>query len=137
MPSEGFTVQGGDNIPILVVDDDPAITFTVDTVLSRAGFSVLKASSGVEALERMREGFRGLVFMDIMMPNLDGWDTVQGMIDEGLLGCPMICMLTAVGAPGPRLDAIKEYVVDYIRKPFESDDLLKAIREFSDMINAP
>ncbi len=120
---------------VMVVDDDPSIGFTVKTVLSRAGHSVRVASSGAKALEELHSGFRGVIFMDIMMPGMDGWDTIQAIVNDGLLRGNVICMLTAVGAPGPKMDALKEYVIDYIRKPFGRDALLAAVDNYSEMLS--
>ena len=67
--------------------------------------------------------------MDIMMPEMDGWDTIAAIVDEGLYEGNVICMLTAVHDPGPKMEALKERVLDYVRKPFTREELLAAVEE--------
>jgi CheY-like chemotaxis protein len=115
---------------IMIVDDDPSIRETVEIVLSAGGYSVCVAESGKECLEKLKNGFRGLILMDIMMPEMDGWDTISAIEDEGLHGGNVICMLTAVHDPGPKLEKLTEYVMDYVRKPFTSEELLGTVAEY-------
>jgi CheY-like chemotaxis protein len=115
---------------IMVVDDDPSIRSTVEIVLNTKGYSICVVESGKRCLEKLREGFRGLILMDIMMPEMDGWNTIAAIEDEGLHGGNVICMLTAVHDPGPELEKLTEYVMDYVRKPFTSEELLKIVAEY-------
>lgn len=114
---------------IMIVDDDPSIRETVEIVLSVGGYSVRVAESGQECLEKLRNGFSGLILMDIMMPEMNGWDTIEAIEDEGLHGGNVICMLTAVHDPSPELEKLTEYVMDYVRKPFTSEELLETVAE--------
>lgn len=114
---------------VMMVDDDPAICFTVEAVLSQAGISVRSVQSGQDCLSALREGFRGVILMDVMMPRLDGWQTIERIVDEGLLDGNVVCMLTAVVSPGGEMESLKEYVVDYIRKPFEIAELIDTVQQ--------
>lgn len=114
---------------VLIVDDDPGILFTVDAILGESGFEVLTANSGQECLEVLQSGYRGLILMDVMMPGLDGWDTIQQITDNQLLEGNIICMLTAVAAPGPKMESLKECVLDYVTKPFDAETLLAVVEE--------
>jgi CheY-like chemotaxis protein len=111
-------------ISVMIVDDDKAIAHCIDKVLSKAGHRVVHASNGVECLAALRAGFRGLVLMDIMMPQMDGWSTVRAAVREGLLTGNLVCMLTAVDDPGRAGEDVLEYVHDYLPKPFDNDELL-------------
>lgn len=119
---------------ILIVDDDPSIRFTVEHVLSHAGLAASSAPSGPEGIARIEQGFRGLVLMDIMMPEMDGWQAIEEIVRRGLLSGNVICMLTAVNSPGPEMEHLKEYVLDYIRKPFDADSLVERIDEYLDYV---
>jgi DNA-binding response OmpR family regulator len=121
---------------VMMVDDDPAVLFTVRTVLQREGIDVHTASSGKACLDALREGFRGVILMDVMMPELDGWQTVQRMVEEDLLPGNVVCMLTAVVSPGDDMEGLKEYVLDYIRKPFEIKDLVHTVRHCQSVLPA-
>ena len=115
---------------IMIVDDDPSIRSTVEIILNTKGYSICVIESGKRCLDKLREGFRGLILMDIMMPEMDGWDTISAIEDEGLHGGNVICMLTAVHDPSPKLEKLTEYVMDYVRKPFTSEELLETVEEY-------
>ena len=117
------------NEKVMVVDDDPSIRKTVELILGARGHPLKLVASGAGCLEELREGFRGLVLMDIMMPEMDGWDTITAMVDQGLYEGNVVCMLTAVSDPGPRLVPLTEYVLDYVRKPFTAEDLIVVTEE--------
>ena len=119
---------------IMIVDDDPSIRSTVEIVLNTKGYSICVVESGWRCLDKLREGFRGLILMDIMMPEMDGWDTISAIEDEGLHGGNVICMLTAAHDPGPKLEKLTEYVMDYVRKPFTSEELLETVAEYIEYV---
>ena len=119
---------------VMVVDDDPSIRATVEIVLNTKGHSICVVESGEKCLDKLREGFRGLILMDVMMPEMDGWDTISAIENEGLHGGNVICMLTAVHDPGPELEKLTEYVMDYVRKPFTSEELLEAVDEYIEYV---
>jgi len=119
---------------VMVVDDDPSIRTTVEIVLNTKGHSICVVESGKKCLDKLREGFRGLILMDVMMPEMDGWNTISAIENEGLHGGNVICMLTAVHDPGPELEKLTEYVMDYVRKPFTSEELLEAVDEYIEYV---
>ncbi|MFP4354871.1 MAG: two-component system response regulator [Phycisphaerae bacterium] len=112
---------------ILVVDDDPSIRMTVEMVLEETDYQVRFAENGQAAIQTLEQGYRGLVLLDIMMPCMDGWQTLKAMVDQGLYEGNIVCMLTAVLDPGPEMEGLKEYVLDYVRKPFTPDELIEAV----------
>ncbi len=115
---------------IMIVDDDPSIRARVEIVLNTKGYSICVVESGKRCLDKLREGFSGLILMDVMMPEMNGWDTIESIEDEGLHGGNVICMLTAVHDPGPELERLTESVMDYVRKPFTSEELLGTVAEY-------
>ncbi len=119
---------------VMVVDDDPSVRATIEIVLSTKEYSICIVESGTRCLDKLREGFRGLILMDIMMPKMDGWDTIAAIEDEGLHRGNVICMLTAVHDPGPKLEKLTEYVMDYVRKPFTSEELLGTVDEYIEYV---
>ncbi len=119
---------------VMVVDDDPSIRATIEIVLNTKGYSICVVESGAKCLDKLREGFRGLILMDIMMPEMDGWDTISAIENEGLHGENVICMLTAMHDPGPKLERLTEYVIDYVRKPFSSEELLETVAEYLEYV---
>jgi CheY-like chemotaxis protein len=115
---------------ILVVDDEDLVRYSVQRILQISGFTVQVAANGQECLTILRSGFKGLILMDIVMPKMDGWDTVKAIVDEGLFEGNLICMLTGKESPDVKMDHLKEYVLDYILKPFESKKLVQICREY-------
>ncbi len=114
---------------IMVVDDNPAIRETVRIILNSAGHEIQTVDGGTQCLEQLRAGFHGLILMDVMMPELDGWHTIAEMLKENLQEDSIICMLTAVQDPEPELEQLKEHVMDYIRKPFTAQELIERVEE--------
>lgn len=119
---------------ILVVDDDEDILFTIKSIFKKNPVPVVTAKSGPECLKILEKGFRGVVLMDIMMPGMDGWDTIKEIVDRGYADDLIISMFTAKDIPDTKMEYLKEYVMDYITKPFEPADLIDAVDEYLDLI---
>ncbi|MEI7433748.1 MAG: response regulator transcription factor [Methanomicrobiales archaeon] len=115
----------------MIVDDDRHILVAVKTVLNEAGFPVEMAESGHECIHLLKAGFTGVVLLDIMMPEVDGWDTIRAINNEGLGDNILIAMLTAKNSPDEKMIGLQEYVFDYITKPFEPEELVNKVRLYS------
>jgi DNA-binding response OmpR family regulator len=113
----------------MIVDDDPSILFTVQAILERNGMSVTAVESGCECLSTLKSGFRGLILMDVMMPGMSGWETIEAIREQGLTEGNIVCMMTVITSPSEEMEGIKELVLDYLRKPFSPDELLSTVRE--------
>jgi DNA-binding response OmpR family regulator len=109
---------------VMIVDDDKAILNTVSLILRRHGCEVVAAAGGRACLDEMRKGFHGVILMDIMMPDLNGWDTIRAILAANLLQGSLVCMLTARATPDPQAAGIEEAVFDYLPKPFDCEALL-------------
>lgn len=107
---------------VLVVDDDPAIRRMVRATLRRSGYDVCEARNGREALEEMRTGRSHLVVLDLMMPEVSGWDVLRiRATDETLRRIPVI---VASANRGPEIaEAVKGGICALLPKPFELDTL--------------
>jgi DNA-binding response OmpR family regulator len=66
-----------------------------------------------------------VILLDIMMPGMDGWDTIRAILDNKLEQGVAIIMLTAKNVPDNKMIGLQEYVVDYITKPFDNEDLIE------------
>jgi DNA-binding response OmpR family regulator len=119
---------------VMVVDDDPAVLNTVSRILESAEFQVVQAESGTACLQLLKQGFHGLILMDVVMPGMDGWDTIQSIVDQGFSKGNIICMLTAKEIPDKKMDRLKEYVLDYITKPFAAQELIDIVTEYIDYL---
>ena len=126
---ERMSLAGG-NMNVMIVDDEFIIRTTVNEVLTADGFNVVEAAGGVECMDALRSGFRGVVLMDVMMPGMDGWDTIRKIVDNDLHRGIAIVMLTAMDVPGDKMAGLQEYVIDYKTKPFPPEALVGDIREY-------
>jgi len=111
---------------ILVVDDEASFRSMLNTVLSDAGFEVLSAGSGREALEMILRRAIDLAVLDLVIPGIDGRELMH-RLHEKLPGLPVI-FLTAHGSIPSAVEAIKEGASDYLTKPLPHiDDLVLTV----------
>jgi DNA-binding response OmpR family regulator len=110
---------------ILVVDDDPAILRLVKTKLESAGYDVLTADSGVDALEVIgRSGMPHLAIVDINMPLMNGFDFCEAV--QQFSDLPVI-MLSAQDEEDTIIKSISNYAEDYVTKPFSPRELVARV----------
>jgi two-component system KDP operon response regulator KdpE len=109
---------------ILVVDDEPAIVRLVRAKLQADGYAVATASRGEEALERLEADRPDLVVLDLMMPGIDGFETLRRIRAQGQV--PVI-MLTARAGDADKLRGLEGGADDYVTKPFNPDELAARI----------
>jgi len=109
---------------VLVVDDDPDIRDLVRELLERAGYQVADASNGREGLRVLYEMRPDLVLLDVNMPELDGWATLDRIRD--LSEAPVI-MLTARTGELEKVRGLKAGADDYVTKPFGRQELLARV----------
>lgn len=118
----------------MLVDDEEMVRESVELLFQSEGIPLLTAASGDECLGHLEEGFRGVILMDVMMPEMNGWDTIRKIIEGDLYKGNIIVMLTALDAPDNEVDGIQEYVTDYLTKPFNPDGLLEIIRYYANLL---
>ncbi|MGE4536593.1 MAG: sigma-54-dependent transcriptional regulator [Desulfovibrio sp.] len=112
---------------ILAVDDDPHILEVLEVRLVSAGYDVVTAQDGAEALEILSSRPVRLLISDIRMPGMDGMRLQEEMVRRGLR-LPII-FLTAHGSIPGAVEAIKHGAVDYLTKPFDGQELLSRVAE--------
>jgi DNA-binding response OmpR family regulator len=109
---------------VLVIDDDADIRGLVAELLGRAGLSVEQAEDGRAGLRALHETPPDLVVLDVSMPDLDGWQTLERIRDVS--DVPVL-MLTARGAELERVRGLKAGADDYVVKPFGSQELVARV----------
>lgn len=115
-----------DKTKVLLVDDETAITENLAPFLERSGFSVVVASNGEEALEKIESVNPDLVILDVLMPVMDGREVLRTIRrDDNWL--PII-LLTQVGESSERAMALEEGADDYLNKPFDPHELVARMR---------
>jgi DNA-binding response OmpR family regulator len=115
-------VTGGRRV--LVVDDQEDIREMARLVLTGAGYEVVTAGSGNEALKLARATAFDLMLLDINMPGLDGWATLRLLrADEALDALP-VAMFSVKSEVRDKVSGLKDGAIDYITKPFGVDELI-------------
>jgi DNA-binding response OmpR family regulator len=111
---------------ILIVDDEDAIRSGLVSALERAGFHVLEASDGQQALDVIEAQKPDLIVLDILMPVLDGREVCR-KLRQAENWTPVL-MLTQIEATGEKISSLEEGADDYLNKPFDSYELIARIK---------
>lgn len=119
---------------ILLVDDHPAKLLTYEAVLSDLGENLIKASSGMEALEKLLKNDVALVLMDVSMPGLDGFETAEMIHQHPRFEKTPIVFVSGIHvSEDDRLNGYKHGAVDYIPVPVTPEVLRAKVRVFADL----
>jgi DNA-binding response OmpR family regulator len=119
---------------VLVVDDEPRMIGFIRMNLELEGFHVLEARDGLEALDMIRKHIPDLIILDIMMPKLDGFDTLR-MLRE-FSNTPVI-MLTAKGEEDDKVHGLELGADDYVTKPFGARELVSRVKAVLRRVQSP
>ena len=109
---------------VLVVDDDPDVRAIVGELLARAGYGVTEAEDGRVALKLLYDERPDLVLLDISMPELDGWETLERIREVS--DVPVV-MVSAFGAELEKVRALRGGADDYVTKPFGRQELIARV----------
>jgi len=115
------------NGKIMVVDDEKDILDFFTVFLKQKSYEVIVAGSGEEALMKAHIEKPDLIFLDIMMPKMDGWEVLKLLkLDDETARIPVV-MLSARTEAKDKVRGLQEGAIDYVCKPFSPRDLLKRI----------
>jgi len=113
---------------ILVIDDDPDICEIVRVNLEGSGYEVAVANDGAAGLSAAREILPDLIILDVLMPELDGWQGLGQLgQDYRTADCPVI-MLTCRGDDHDVLRGLQDGAVEYVTKPFYPENLVASVK---------
>ena len=120
--------QKSEGLKVMVIDDSKTIRRTAETLLKKVGCEVITAVDGFDALAKIADTHPDIIFVDIMMPRLDGYQTCALIKNsQNYQNIPVIMLSSKDGL----FDQAKGRVVgsdEYLTKPFSKDELLNAIR---------
>jgi twitching motility two-component system response regulator PilG len=119
----------GSGLRILVVDDSATIRRSAESMLTKAGYDVVTAENGFEALSKVARHNPDLIFVDIMMPRLDGYQTCAIIKNNSQFRSTPVVMLTSKDG---LFDQARGRVVGsdlYLTKPFTKEELLAAVQQ--------
>lgn len=111
---------------ILLVDDDSELRANLKELLEDAGYNIAEASSGEEALKKAASEPFTIALLDLMMPGMDGIDTLVEL--RKITPRTKVIMITAFATVENAVNAIKKGATDYITKPFRIEELITVIR---------
>ncbi|MFI5370173.1 MAG: response regulator [Candidatus Eisenbacteria bacterium] len=113
---------------ILIAEDEPHLRQVLSLQLSAAGFEVFETCDGAQAVERAPVFMPDLVMLDVMMPNMDGYEALRQLRASYLTRHIPIIMLTARAETEDKLQGLRGGANDYVTKPWESRELLQRVR---------
>ncbi len=122
---------------ILVVDDDAATLTLIGMMLEHRGFGVLKAQDGPRALKILVQTMPDLVLLDVMMPNMDGYEVCRQIKANPYWAHLPVVMLSAMSQPVSQIEGFRAGALDYITKPIAPQDLVKRIQSALDQSARP
>lgn len=127
---------------ILCVDDEPMNLSLLEAMLAPRGFAVVLAANGLEALERIRQERVDIVLLDVMMPEMDGFEVCRRIKSDERYGNIPVIMITGYAARENRIKGIEAGAEDFISKPFDSAEvmarinMLLKVKALNDQLNA-
>ncbi len=114
---------------ILIVDDEIFILKSLTFVLRKEGFHVESATNGMEAKEKIQAERPDIVFLDIMMPKMNGLEVCQWLRQDAVLKDTHVIILTAKGQEADRERGLEIGADEYMTKPFSPSHVVRRIRE--------
>jgi len=126
----GSLSQEGLACTVMVIDDSKTIRRTAESLLKKQGCSVLTAADGFEALSKIAEHKPDIVFIDIMMPRLDGYQTCALIKNNAAFKQTPVIMLSSKDSIFDKARGRMVGSEQYLTKPFTKQDLVGAIRQY-------
>ena len=115
---------------IMIVDDDPYILIALREIFEERGYEVYTVNSGIDCIKELKHGFKGVILLDIMMPLMDGWQTLEEIKQNNLQNDNVISILTAKEYPGEIINDYRDMITDYITKPFDNNELINTVNNY-------
>jgi DNA-binding response OmpR family regulator len=123
-------------ISVLIIDDEPYILRSLSYLLSREGYSVETAMNGQQGLERVRELRPPIVFLDIMMPAMNGYEVCEQIKKDPALQSTYVIMLSAKGQQIDQERALLGGADEYMTKPFSPREIAEHVRSLVERLGA-
>jgi twitching motility two-component system response regulator PilG len=121
------------SLKIMVIDDSSTIRRSAEIFLGQAGYQVVLADDGFDALAKMNDHKPALIFCDILMPRLDGYQTCALIKKSAKFHSTPVIMLSSKDGLFDRARGAMVGSDAYLTKPFTKDSLLKTVREYTEL----
>jgi twitching motility two-component system response regulator PilG len=125
------TSAENESLKIMVIDDSSTIRRSAEIFLGQAGYQVVLADDGFDALAKMNDHKPALIFCDILMPRLDGYQTCALIKKSAKFHATPVIMLSSKDGLFDRARGTMVGSSAYLTKPFTKDSLLKTVREYT------
>ena len=122
------SAEGTAGKTVLIVDDEPVNLQVILNLLILEGYDVVAATNGREALERIRTARPDLVILDVMLPEISGYEVCRAIRNEESLSDLPVLMLTARNRPGDVITGLEAGANDYVTKPVDRQELIARVR---------
>lgn len=119
-----------ENLKIMVIDDSKTIRRTAETLLKKVGCEVITATDGFDALAKIADSQPDIIFVDIMMPRLDGYQTCKLIKNNSYFKDTPVVMLSSKDSLFDRARGRVAGSEQHINKPFTKSELLEAINRY-------
>jgi DNA-binding response OmpR family regulator len=125
------------NKKIMIVDDEEDILNSLKVLLERQNYEVVTVNNGIDCLDKLEEGFQGIILMDLMMPEKDGWEVIKEIVERGLTDEINIEIITGKGTKdNERMQLLGSYIFDYHTKPIDVKKLINSVEKcYDDLIH--
>jgi len=120
------------NRRVLIVDDDKDVRYLLRVMLNRAGFDVVEASNGEQALELLHASPPVACVLDVMMPKMTGLEVCRRVRANDQTRTVPVIILTAYDSEINRLEAFRAGATEFIAKPFSARNLVERVRQMVD-----
>lgn len=121
-----------ENIKVMVIDDSNTIRRSAKLFLESAGYKTIDVEDGFEALSRIIEEEPALIFIDVLMPNLDGLQTCQIIKRNPMFEDLPIIILSSKDGEFDKAKGLMMGANDYLVKPFTKDSIIKVVKSYLD-----
>ncbi|MFH1728080.1 MAG: response regulator [Pseudomonadota bacterium] len=118
-----------DKKKILIVDDEPDFIKILKIRLEHAGYEIFEAANGLEGLEILKTEIPDLILLDVMMPDMNGYQFCRKVKSNEKTEHIPIIMVTAKAQESDKYWGLETGAVDYITKPYESSEMLEKIKK--------
>jgi twitching motility two-component system response regulator PilG len=125
------TLTGNENLKIMVIDDSSTIRRSAEIFLGQVGYKVILAEDGFDALAKINDTHPDLIFCDILMPRLDGYQTCALIKKSAKFRNTPVVMLSSKDGLFDRARGAMVGSDEYLTKPFTKDSLLKTVRNYT------
>jgi twitching motility two-component system response regulator PilH len=114
---------------IMIVDDSPTEVHVMKTALEKHGFQTMSAADGTECLTLVKEVQPDLIFMDVVMPGLNGFQATRTLSRDPKTKSIPVVMVTTKDQESDRIWGMRQGAVDYLVKPVDASDLVRKANE--------